>query len=106
MKTTILFIAVLLSAPVSAATELDKVDPSVFFHSQKDGLAAVITEINALNELVEIVSQLPAERGEYVVNFTRIKADIRMIRNGVIEAIDQPGSAPRSYPAVNGDYLE
>ncbi len=106
MKKTTLFLALALPAISSPAGAADQVDPGVFFQSQNDGLAAIVTEIDALDELVEIVSRLPGERSEYVVNYARLKTDIRLIKNGVLEAIEQPRSAPRSYPPVNGDYLE
>ncbi len=73
---------------------------------QADGLATVIQELDHMARLVDIVSRLPAEPGEYRVNYGRIQADIAAVRAGLVEALLQPHTAPRDFPPIHRDYLE
>jgi len=71
---------------------------------QLDGLATVIQEVDAVIRLVDLVSRMPAQRGEVQVNYTRIQADLAAVRAGLVEAVLQPRTAPREWPPLNGDY--
>lgn len=73
---------------------------------QGDGMATLIQELDHFARLVDTVSRLPAEPGEYRVNFIRIQADIAAVRAGLVEALLQPHTAPRDYPPINRDYIE
>lgn len=73
---------------------------------QGDGMATLIQELDHFARLVDTVSRLPAEPGEYRVNFIRIQADIAAVRAGLVEALLQPHTAPRDYPPINSDYIE
>lgn len=73
---------------------------------QADGMATLIQEMDHLSRLVDTVSRLPADPGEYRINFVRIQADLAAVRAGLVEALMQPHAAPREYPPIHRDYLE
>lgn len=73
---------------------------------QRDGLATVIQEVDAVMRLVDMVSRMPAEPADVQVNFTRIQADLSAVRAGLVEAVLQPRTAPRHWPPLNGNYRE
>ena len=73
---------------------------------QGDGMATLIQELDHFARLVDTVSRLPAEPGEYRVNFVRIQADIAAVRAGLVEALLQPRTAPRDFPPINRAYIE
>lgn len=78
----------------------------VYFDSQVEGLAAVVRELDAVTELVEIVSRLPQERGEFTISFSRIHADLAAMRAGLVEAIRKPTTAPRTWGSLGADYVQ
>lgn len=84
----------------------DPADMGLFFSTQNEGLAAVVRELDALAELVEIVSRLPMERGEFVIAFPLIQADLAALRAGLVEAIRKPTTAARVYPPLSTEYLQ
>ena len=71
---------------------------------QLEGLVTVIQEVDAVIRLVDLVSRRPARPGDLQVNYTRLQADLAAVRAGLVEAVLQPGTAPRKWPALNGDY--
>lgn len=79
--------------------------PAEYFSTQTEGLAAVVRDLDWLSDLVGIVSRMPHEPGEYVVDFSLIQADLAAMRAGLIEAIRKPTTAPRVYPPLSADYV-
>lgn len=73
---------------------------------QGDGLATLIRELDHIARLVDTVSRMPAEPGEFRVNYVRIQADIAAVRAGLVEALLKPHAAPRDFPPIQRDYLE
>lgn len=73
---------------------------------QADGLAILIQELDHVARLVDRVSRMPPEPGEFRVNYIRIQADLGAVRAGLVEAFLQPHAAPRDYPPIQRDYLE
>ena len=73
---------------------------------QADGMATLVQEIDHFSRLVDTVSRLPSEPGEFRINFVRIQADVAAIRAGLVEALLQPHAAPRQYPPIQRDYIE
>ncbi len=71
---------------------------------QSEGLALVIRELDAVARLVDRVRQMPPDPGRHVIRFTRIQADLQAVRSGLVEAILQPHTRPRNYPALHGQY--
>ena len=69
-------------------------------------MATLVQELDHFARLVDTVSRMPAEPGEFRINYGRIQADIAAIRAGLIEALLQPHTAPRDFPPINRDYLE
>ena len=86
-----------------AAIRAPALAPAVFT-SQTEGLAAVVRELDAVAELVEIVSRLPHPPGEFTVSFGRIHADLAAMRFGLVEAIRRPAAGPRD--PLSADYAE
>ncbi len=73
---------------------------------QGDGLATLIRELDHIARLVDTVSRMPEEPGEFRVNYVRIQADLAAVRSGLVEALLQPHAAPRDFPPIQRDYLE
>ena len=73
---------------------------------QGDGLATLIRELDHIARLVDTISRMPAEPGEFRVNYVRIQADLAAVRAGLVEALLQPHAAPRDFPPIQRDYLE
>lgn len=73
---------------------------------QADGMATLVQELDHFARLVDTVSRMPPDPGEFRVNFTRIQADVAAVRAGLVEAMLQPHAAPREFPPINRDYLE
>lgn len=73
---------------------------------QADGMATLVQELDHFARLVDTVSRMPPDPGEYRVNFTRIQADIAAVRAGLVEALLQPHTTPREFPPIQRDYLD
>ncbi len=107
-----LLLIILLSIPSVhlSAQNLSQSETAHYFANRSEGMSAVATELNALKQLIAIVQSLPEERGRYRIAFDRLLIDIDLIRQGVLQTINQPLSSPvlqmQNYPALSSDYLQ
>ncbi|MBV1928282.1 MAG: RAQPRD family integrative conjugative element protein [Gammaproteobacteria bacterium] len=91
-KTLILFVAA-LSPPTYAVTDQER---SVLYRLN--------TELEAITTIIDEAQQAANPHARNLVDYHRLRADLKQISQGVVDAANAVRREPRSLPPIDGDY--
>ena len=91
-KTLILLVAA-LSAPTHAVTD-----------QERSALHRINTDLEAITRIIEEAEQAANPRDRRQVDYQRLRADLKKIQQGILDATNAVRREPRSLPPVEGDY--
>ena len=74
--------------------------------AEREALARLIHEINALAPLVAIAESQAGPDARIRLRYDWLRQDFARIRAGIQEHIDAPRSEPRTFPPLRGDYRQ
>ena len=82
--------------------------PAVFADTdaEREALARLIHEINAVAPLMEIAESQANPDARIRFRYDWLRQDLERIRAGFQEHIDAPRAAPRTFPPLRGDYRQ
>jgi len=92
IKTLILFVAV-LSAPSYAVTD-----------QERSALQRLNAELEAITKIIDEAQQGGNSNDRRQVNYQRLRADLKKIQQGILDAFNSVRREPRSLPPIEGDY--
>ena len=91
-KTLILLVAV-LSAPAYAVTD-----------QERSALQRLNAELEAITKIIDEAQQGGNSNDRRQVNYLRLRADLKKIQQGILDAVNTVRREPRSLPPIEGDY--
>ncbi len=91
-KTLTLLVAV-LSAPAYAVTD-----------QERSVLQRLNTELEAITKIIDEAQQGGNSNDRRQVNYLRLRADLKKIQQGILDAVNTVRREPRSLPPIEGDY--
>ncbi len=91
-KTLILVVAV-LPAPTYAVTD-----------QERSVLQRLNTELEAITKIIGEAQQAANPHDRKLVDYQRLRADLKKISQGIVDAANAVRREPRSLPPVDGDY--
>ena len=74
--------------------------------AEREALARLIHEINALAPLVAIAESQASPDARVRLRYDWLRQDFARIRAGIQEHIDAPRTEPRTFPPLRGDYRQ
>ena len=92
IKTLTLLVAV-LSAPAYAVTD-----------QERSVLQRLNTELEAITKIIDEAQQSGNSNDRRQVNYLRLRADLKKIQQGILDAVNTVRREPRSLPPIEGDY--
>ncbi|MGX4677412.1 integrative conjugative element protein, RAQPRD family [SAR92 clade bacterium H246] len=91
-KTFILLVAA-LSAPAYAVTD-----------QERSALQRLNAELEAMTKIINEAQQAANPHDRKLVDYQRLRADLRKIRQGILDAANTVRREPRSLPPIDGEY--
>jgi len=80
------------------------VAPSAFADAEREALAKIIHELNALDPLIKRAEANANQDARVRFRYDWLRQDLKQIRDGIQSHIDAPQAQPRSFPPLRGDY--
>ena len=74
--------------------------------AEREALARLIHEIEALKPLVETAESQASPEARIRFRYDWLRQDLERIRAGIQEHIDAPRNEPRKVPPLRGDYRQ
>ncbi len=91
-KTLTLLVAV-FSTPAYAVTD-----------QERSVLQRLNTELEAITKIIDEAQQGGNSNDRRQVNYLRLRADLKKIQQGILDAASAVRREPRSLPPIEGDY--
>lgn len=74
--------------------------------AEREALARLIHEINAVAPLMEIAESQANPDARIRFRYDWLRQDLERIRDGIQQHIDAPRTEPRMFPPLRGDYRQ
>lgn len=75
-------------------------------HSERDALARVIHELDALKPLIDAAEADANPDVRVRFRYDWLRADLRQVQSGIQDHIDAPRVEPGAFPPLRGDYRQ
>ncbi len=72
--------------------------------AERETLARLIHEIEALAPLIETAESQASPDARIRFRYDWLRRDLELVRSGIEEHIDAPRTEPRTFPPLRGDY--
>ncbi len=93
MIETLTLLVAVLSAPAYAVTD-----------QERSVLQRLNTELEAITKIIDEAQQSGNSNDRRQVNYLRLRADLKKIQQGILDAVNTVRREPRSLPPIEGDY--
>ncbi len=74
--------------------------------AEKTALNDLITEIKALNDLIERAEKEADETARIRFRYDWLRRDLKFVRRGIQDHLDAPTTQPRQFEPLQGDYRQ
>jgi RAQPRD family integrative conjugative element protein len=75
-------------------------------HSERDALARVVNELDALKPLIDAAEAEANSDARVRFRYDWLRADLRQVESGIQDHVDAPRVEPRAFPPLRGDYRQ
>lgn len=94
-----LFIVLLLSAPMLAFAGFDHVTDA-----ERAALIRLIHVLDSAKPLIDQAEHNQVSDTRFPLDYTQLREDIELIREGISRHISKPARSPRRLPPLQGEY--